>query len=49
MADYGIIWPHWKDMCLAIHSCIILMCSQIIAIVIDNASNNNMLMTLLEL
>jgi hypothetical protein len=48
MADYGIIWPHWKGMCLAIHSCIILTCSQIIAIVMDNASNNNTLMTSLE-
>ena len=48
MADYGIIWPHWKGMCLTIHSCIILTRLQIIAIVMDNASNNNTLMTSLE-
>ena len=48
MANYGTIWPRWKSKCLIICPCILLTWSQIIAIVMDNASNNNTLMILLE-
>ena len=48
MANYGTIWSCWKGKCLIIHPRIPLICLQIIAIVMDNASNNNTLMTSLE-
>jgi hypothetical protein len=48
LANTEIIWPRRKSMFCIIHLCILLTRSQIIAIVMDNASNNNTLMTSLE-
>jgi len=49
LGDNGSIWSYWKgqfpSLSVPMH---LLMCPQIIAIVMDNASNNNMLMMFLE-
>ena len=51
MGDNGALWPHWEGefsgLSLSSPVCI-LRCSQIIAIVMDNASNNNTMMSSIE-
>jgi len=49
LGDDRAIWPHWKGEFPG-HSSLLhpLMCPQVIAIVMDNASNNNTLMMSLE-
>jgi hypothetical protein len=48
LADFETIWPCWEGMFPVQPIMYLLTYSQIIAIVMDNASNNNTLMTLLE-
>ncbi len=49
LGNNGAIWSHWEGAFLSLSSSIhLLMCLQIIAIMMDNASNNNTLMISLE-
>jgi len=48
LENIGTVPACWKDMCIIALWCILLTCSQIIAIVMDNASNNNMLIKSLK-